>query len=87
MVDEPVAVPPLPTSEDIEAQRRRVFESLPAEVQANPQVRKSFGLGDAVEVLARPVARALGIRRCSNCERRKQRLNRVTLWRRSENTE
>jgi len=85
MADEPAQPDqPEPTVEDIEEQRRRVFESLPAEVQANPQVRRTFGLGDAVEILARPVARMLGIKRCSNCEKRKQRLNRVPLWKKAE---
>lgn len=77
MADEPA--PKEPSAEEIEAQRRRVFEGLPPEVQANPEVRKSFGLGDAVEILARPIARALGIKDCEGCRKRKERLNRVRL--------
>jgi len=82
MADDPVepSVPPPPTVDDVEEQRKRVFDSLPPEIQSNPQVRRSFGLGDAVEIMAKPIARALGIRRCSGCEKRKETLNRVKLW-------
>lgn len=72
---------PQATPEEIEAQRRRVFESLPAEVQRNPQVRKSFGLGDAVAAVAQPIARALGLPEdCEPCKRRRAKLNRIRLW-------
>lgn len=77
MADETPTEPPAP--EEIEAQRRRVFESLPPEIQANPEVRRSFGLGDAVEILARPFARALGLKDCEGCKKRKALLNRVRL--------
>ena len=71
--------PQTPSADEIEAQRRRVFESLPPEIQANPEVRRSFGLGDAVEILARPFAKALGIKDCEGCKKRKALLNRVRL--------
>ena len=35
----------------------------------------SFGLGDAVEVVAKPAARLLGIKDCAPCARRKAALN------------
>lgn len=35
----------------------------------------SFGLGDAVEVVAKPIANALGIKNCAPCARRKAALN------------
>jgi len=66
---------PAPSEEDVDAARKRVFESLPPEVQAQPHVRARFGLGDAVEVLARPVARALGLTNCGGCKDRQRRLN------------
>ncbi len=34
-----------------------------------------FGLGDAVEIAAKPIAEILGIKDCLPCERRKQALN------------
>lgn len=58
-----------------EAKRREIWESLPPEIQANPDVRRKFGLGDAVEVVAKPVARAFGIKDCAPCQRRKAALN------------
>ena len=71
-----------PTAED-EA-RARTWARLPPEIQANPQVRaKYFGLGDAVELVAKPVARLLGIQPgCEPCARRKAALNRVPLFKR-----
>lgn len=36
---------------------------------------QGFGLGDAVEVVAKPIAQVLGIQDCLPCERRKQALN------------
>ncbi len=74
------STPESPSAAEIEAQRRRVFESLPPEVQANPEVRRSFGLGDAVEILAKPIARALGLKDCNGCKKRKAKLNKVRLW-------
>ena len=71
--------PQTPPADEIEAQRRRVFESLPPEIQQNPEVQRSFGLGDAVEILARPFAKALGIKDCEGCKKRKALLNRVRL--------
>lgn len=82
---------PAPAPDPVAAQRRRVFESLPAEIQANPKIRREFGidpplpvtrvgLGDVVERLARPFARVLGVEDCSGCKKRKERLNRVRLW-------
>lgn len=76
------------------AANRRVFESLPPEVQANPQVRRDLGidpplppgedgigLGDIVERMARPVAKLLGLKDCGGCKARQKRLNRVRLLR------
>jgi len=37
--------------------------------------QRTYGLGDAVEAVAKPVARALGIENCAPCLRRKARLN------------
>ena len=34
-----------------------------------------FGLGDAVEIAAKPIAEILGIKDCLPCQRRKQVLN------------
>lgn len=78
MADEDPTPPSTP--EEIEAQRRRVFESLPPEIRANPEVRRSFGLGDAVEILAKPIAGVLGIKNCAACAKRKARWNKVKLW-------
>ncbi len=37
--------------------------------------RSSMGLGDVIEVVAKPIAKALGITDCEPCERRKAALN------------
>jgi hypothetical protein len=77
---EPELPPPPATPDEIRQAQLRVFESLPPEVQRNPEIRARFGLGDAVELVARPIARALGIKDCGGCAKRKARLNRVRLW-------
>lgn len=65
-----------------EQARQRTWANLPPEIRANPQVRAKFGLGDLVEVVARPVARAFGVDPgCEPCARRKELLNRITLLR------
>ena len=70
-----------PTAEDVA--RAQTWARLPPEIQANPQVRaKYFGLGDAVEIAARPIARALGISNCGACAQRKALLNKIPLFRR-----
>lgn len=74
-MSDPEDVPPPPTPEDVEAARQRVFESLPPEFQSNPEVRRTFGLGDAVERVARPIARVLGLKKCGGCKDRQDRLN------------
>lgn len=72
---DPDDVPPAPAPEDVEAARKRVFESLPIEAQRNPDVRRSFGLGDAIERVARPIASVLGIKDCGGCKKRQERAN------------
>lgn len=62
---------------DAEDARRRVWATLPPGVRQNPEVRKKFGLGDAVEVIARPFARVFGKTDCAPCKRRQEALNRV----------
>jgi hypothetical protein len=37
--------------------------------------KDEFGLGDAVAVVAEPVARLMGIEDCAPCQRRKAKLN------------
>lgn len=67
-------------AEKLEA-RKRVFEALPPEIQKNPQVRKQFGLGDLVELVAKPIAKVIGLpENCLPCQKRKEKLNRVRLW-------
>ena len=69
-----VAGATVPTAED-EA-RAKTWARLPPEIQAQPQVRaKYLGLGDVVEVLAKPVARVLGLAGCASCAARKAWLN------------
>lgn len=46
--------------------------------QAQVSGKAPKGLGDAVEVVAKPVARALGIVDCGGCAKRKEALNRLT---------
>ena len=36
------------------------------------------GLGDVVETVAKPIAKALGIKDCAPCQRRKELLNQAT---------
>jgi hypothetical protein len=60
---------------DPAAARQRVWETLPPGVRQNPSVRKKFGLGDAVELAARPFKRVLGIQDCPDCDRRRDLLN------------
>jgi len=43
--------------------------------KAEAAVAGSFGLGDAVETVAKPVANLLGIKNCAPCQRRKAVLN------------
>lgn len=83
-------VPDGPIEDPKAAARRRVFESLPAEAQANPKIRRDFGidppeagvgLGDLVERVARPVAKLLGLQDCGGCKARQKRWNRVRLLR------
>ncbi len=63
-----------PTAEDLA--RARTWATLPPEIQRNPQVRaKYMGLGDVVAVAAAPIARALGVKHCAACDKRKQWLN------------
>jgi len=88
--DDPSTLTPsdTPNSElpddDVREARARVFASLPPEIQANPQVRRTFGLGDLVAVVAKPVARALGRKAdCAPCKKRQEALNRITLWKRA----
>lgn len=83
----PSSEPRAPSPEELAAARRRVFESLPPEVQQNPKIRRDFGidperpvfgrrrigLGTVVETLARPVAAALGMKDCKPCKERKKR--------------
>lgn len=46
------------------------------------RVRKKIGLGDAIEAVAKPIARTIdavigsGLSRCGGCARRRERLNR-----------
>lgn len=54
-----------------------MFERLPPEIQNDPNVRARFGLGDLVEAVASPFAKALGIQGCSSCQRRKAWLNKL----------
>lgn len=61
--------------EAAQAARRKVFAGLPPGVRQNPEVRKKFGLGDAVEVIARPFARLLGKTNCASCKKRQELLN------------
>lgn len=63
------------SSSDTTAARRKVWEGLAPGIRQNPEVRKKFGLGDAVAVVARPFARLLGIKKCGDCERRRKALN------------
>lgn len=81
-------------AESIAEQRRRVFEGLAPEIQRNPKIRARFGLppveevveeestsvglGDAIAVLAKPIAKLL--RRdpdCLPCQRRRAMFNRA----------
>lgn len=43
--------------------------------------RKSKGLGDTVEKLLKPIAKALKLENCSPCKRRKNRLNKAFPYR------
>lgn len=54
------------------------FATHHAEHTAGP---RHVGLGDAVAKLAKPVARAVGKKPCTPCERRRQALNAVRLRR------
>lgn len=63
-------------SADTTAAQRKVWEGLPPGVRQNPEVRKKFGLGDAVAVIARPFARLLGRTNCQSCKDRQDALNR-----------
>lgn len=38
---------------------------------------KSYGLGDLVEEILDPFARALGLKNCAGCKKRKEALNRL----------
>ncbi len=56
----------------------QLFGWLPPEVQADPEIQKIFGLGDAVAAVASPVAKALGIKDCAPCRKRQEKLNRLS---------
>jgi hypothetical protein len=67
-----------PTQEDESKaeKRRELWEKLPESVRQSPVMRRKFGLGDAVEAVAKPIARALGLPEdCEPCKRRKAHLN------------
>lgn len=42
---------------------------------------KQMGLGDLVAVVAEPIRRALRIRKCGGCSKRRERLNQLTRGR------
>lgn len=65
------------SSTDANAARRKVREGPPPGVHQNPEVRKKFGLGDAVAVIAKPFARVLGKTNCGRCKRSQEALNRM----------
>jgi hypothetical protein len=65
------------SSSDANDARRKVWEGLPPGIRQNPEVRKKFGLGDAVAVVARPFARVLGRTNCAPCKKRQEALNRM----------
>ena len=50
--------------------------SLPDVLAARRRRVRRMGLGDLVHLLARPIARLLGLTRCQACHRRRLRLNR-----------
>ena len=62
-------------SGDANDARRRGADRPASGIRQNPEVRTTFGLGDAVEVIARPFARLLGKTNCADCKRRKELLN------------
>lgn len=41
--------------------------------------RRTVGLGDVIEVIARPVAKLLGIKDCQKCKDRQERANAVQI--------
>lgn len=45
--------------------------------KGKPSNRNSKGLGDTVEKLLKPIAKALKLENCSPCKRRKERLNKA----------
>ncbi len=53
----------------------KMLESTPP---PRPQ-RRTVGLGDVIEVIARPVARMLGIQNCAACKERQERANAVRI--------
>ncbi len=52
-----------------------------------PPQRRTVGLGDVIEVIARPIARVLGLQHCEECDKRQRQLNdrvRIPIGRRSK---
>lgn len=44
-----------------------------------PRPVRTVGLGDVIEVVARPIARILGIQNCTACKERQARANAVRI--------
>ena len=64
----------IPSAEDDE--RAKVWARLPPEIRRDPKVRAKFqGLGDVVAAVAKPIARAIGIKSCATCGDRQKALN------------
>jgi hypothetical protein len=75
-----VADPTENTPADADAEkakaRRELWNRLRPEIRNSPVMRRKFGLGDAVAVVAKPVARALGLPEdCLPCQQRQAALN------------
>ena len=56
----------------------KIVQPGPRQSSAKAGARRSMGLGDAVEVIAKPVARVLGIEDCAPCLQRKAQLNAIS---------